>query len=84
MTLVTRDRAEAYANGIRAGAPGALQVADRWHPLKNLTDALTVVFQEHDHDLRQIRQAEKAQKPGENVPASTSSTPPAPDSPEPT
>jgi hypothetical protein len=45
--IVTRDRAEAYAQAITDGAPDALQVADRWHLLKNLTDALTAVFQDH-------------------------------------
>lgn len=84
VTLVTRDRAEAYANGIRAGAPDALQVADRWHLLKNLTDALTEVFQEHDHDLRQLRQAERAQESRENQPIPTPSTQLAIDSNEPT
>lgn len=59
---MTRDRAEAYASGIRAGAPDALQVADRRHLLNNLTDALTVVFQEHDHDLRQLRHAKNPGK----------------------
>lgn len=45
--IVTRDRAEAYAQGITEGAPAALQVADRWHLLKNLTDTLTTVLQDH-------------------------------------
>lgn len=52
--IVTRDRAEGYARGIRDGAPEARQVADRWHLLKNLTETLAKVFQDHDRAIRAL------------------------------
>ncbi|MDP4026581.1 ISL3 family transposase, partial [Methylobacterium sp. NEAU 140] len=38
--IVARDRAEVYAEGVRQGAPGAVHVLDRWHLLRNLSEAL--------------------------------------------
>jgi len=38
--IVSRDRAKAYAEGVRLGAPGAGQVIDRWHMLKRMTETI--------------------------------------------
>jgi len=38
--LVARDRSTEYARGITMGAPGAVQVADRWHLLFNARQML--------------------------------------------
>ena len=45
--LVSRDRSSAYAQAATEGASQARQVADRWHLLKNLREAIERVFERH-------------------------------------
>ncbi|HEY5869520.1 MAG TPA: ISL3 family transposase [Candidatus Tectomicrobia bacterium] len=40
ITVVCRDRSALYADGIRRGAPQAVQVVDRFHLVKNLREAV--------------------------------------------
>jgi transposase len=45
--IISRDRAGAYAEGARKGAPQAVQVADRWHLLRNLGVRLWMSIDAH-------------------------------------
>jgi transposase len=66
--VVARDRSGAYAEGSRRGAPCAVQVADRFHLLRNLAETLETVFTAHAKDLRGVEQAERrAGPPGPKV-----------------
>ena len=50
--IISRDRAGAYAEGARLGAPQARQTADRWHLIRNLSEALTRCFEQHASELQ--------------------------------
>src|SRR5436189_1535569 len=44
LSVVSRDRGGEYASAAREGAPQAIQCADRFHLVKNLTEAIQVLL----------------------------------------
>ena len=54
ITVIARDRLKAYKDAARAGAPQATQVADRFHLLQNLAEALDQVFSAHGPALKAV------------------------------
>lgn len=57
LEIVTRDRAGAFAEAIRGAAPSAVQVADRFHLLKNLTDVVERVLSRQQAALHTAAEA---------------------------
>jgi transposase len=50
--IISRDRSQAYAAGITEGAPGSVQVADRFHLLMNVREALEKFLLRQESQLR--------------------------------
>jgi transposase len=56
--VIARDRWTAYAKAATEAAPQAKQVADRWHLLKNLREAVERLLARHPDEIRQAARAE--------------------------
>lgn len=50
--VISRDRASAYATGATSGAPQAVQVADRFHLVKNVQEVLEKLLMRQNRLLR--------------------------------
>jgi transposase len=55
--IVSRDRASLYAQAATKALPHAVQVADRWHLIHNMTDALVGALVPHHRLLSEAAQA---------------------------
>ena len=77
--IISRDRGGAFAEGARLGAPKAQQIADRWHILSNLSDAMQGFFLNKEDLLKSLIQESvsepsEAANPAEPVPWHTGGT----------
>lgn len=65
--VITRDRSGEFIKAATEGAPEALQVADRWHLLKNLRDNLTKWLENRRTCLKAAAQESDPEKPAETT-----------------
>jgi transposase len=77
--VVSRDRAGYYAEGAARGAPEAVQVADRWHLLRNVSEALQQIVEREPAQLALAAVRAREQQPSA-VPVSVTGVSPVPSS----
>ena len=56
--ILSRDRSKTYRSGMSAGAPDAIQVADRFHLLQNLEETLEKAFQGKSEAIKSVEIAQ--------------------------
>ncbi|WP_041598239.1 transposase [Granulicella tundricola] len=56
--IISRDRASSYAEAAQKAAPQAIQIADRWHLLNNLSEALRSTLEPHRRVMAQAAQSQ--------------------------
>jgi len=74
--IISRDRASLYAQAATAAVPQAVQVADRWHLLHNLTEAFIGALVPYHRMLSETAR-DLAAKPERPSPAPPADKPPA-------
>lgn len=61
--IICRDRATAYTRAVKEAAPKAIEVADRWHLLQNLSAAVEKTCHQHRSCLRKHVEQEVPPEP---------------------
>ncbi|MEM9005310.1 MAG: ISL3 family transposase [Cyanobacteria bacterium P01_F01_bin.86] len=57
--ILSRDRSKTYRSAMNDGAPEAIQVADRFHLIQNLTETLEKSFSSFTTQLKELEQAQR-------------------------
>ncbi len=77
IAIIARDRGNIYAEGASEGAPGAVQVADRWHLLRNLGEVIERFLARKHTPLRVVAQALREEALGQAAAESPQESPKA-------